>query len=961
MMFVSAWSPASSTQPIVLAPPRTDQLANPRVEGHLLPLGFVPNVGQYDPNVAFQGMGFSGSLFFSPSEIVWLLGEPTHVKNDRFNIPPSRSHSEQNGPTRLVRLRFLDASHSVQLLGQDLMRSKMSFFLGSDPTQWHDNVGVYGALIYRQIYLNIDLRLEITHDPRGIKGTYLVFPGANPKQIRWRYGGDVIARLDVGVGTVNIMSKEDGVHLWTESSPRAWQETERGRFPVRADYTMDENGNLGFRLGWYDPRYPLIIDPFIEFSTYLGGSGSEGVGDLAVDLLGNVYLTGFTNSADFPTTIDPGSLSATGHVFVTKLSPDGQEIIYSVILGGSGLSSGSGIAVDSAENVYLTGETTSPDFPIVQPLQSTLGGDRDAFVTVLNPSAENLLFSSYIGGDQADIGEEVEVKDNIIVGGLTYSSNFPTTSDARDRLLGGGSDGFILAIDRNNFSLGFSTYFGGSDLDSISDLAVGKDGSIYVAGVTYSRDLPTMNPLQPFPGSPENCSDYFCADAFVAQLAPDGTTLQYSTYLGGSSADGGTSLAVDSLGNIYIAGTTGSGDFPTTRAIQPEFTGGYDIFVSKISKSGNVLLYSTYLGGFGDESVLDIVIDSEDRANIVGYANSCIPALSYRQLGAVDGVFILLSPGGDEVEAYALIGGTGSENINTVALDAEGNIFLAGSTDSPDFPLVNALDSSLSGGQYVPDAFVMKVRRSLPLNPPPGERSVYLPIIYGPEPRLGIFGYVTSHSCGAGGISLELRFFNGSEWSTLATTVSAEDGFFSFPNAPSLAQGQKYYVRFVNDSDSKYVGAWGTYTLDSYQSGSNVFIGDFDISDVGLLSPDNGASLRLPITFSWGKRLYKTDSYEYNLFDYFNPALSLRSNPLGYVDSFTLQRRPPGFNLDTYYLWYVGVYDPDGGYGFSFYARWIKFSSSGASIGPLLPLPPFSKEIQGYDLGSLLPQERLNR
>jgi hypothetical protein len=347
------------------------------------------------------------------------------------------------------------------------------------------------------------------------------------------------------------------------------------------------------------------IDPSgsaLVYSTYLGGSGNDQGNGIAVDTAGNAYVTGLTSSTDFPTT--PGAFQAVCHgncevAFVAKLNLSGSALVYSTYLGGSGgIDSGSGIAVDSAGNAYVIGGTTdSTDFPTMNPLQPVYGGNGDAFVAKLNPTGSALVYSTYLGGSGQDNGTGIAVDSagNAYVTGYTSSTNFPTMNPLQPTY-GGHGDAFVSKIDPSGSALGYSTYLGGSGDDYGYGIAVDGGGNAYVTGYTSSTNFPTMNPLQPTYGGGEY-------DAFVVKINPSGSALVYSTYLGGTEAEVGYGIAVDSGGNAYVTGATDSTDFPTMNPLQPANAGSLDAFVAKINpQPSDVALFPPQLD-FGNQPV----------------------------------------------------------------------------------------------------------------------------------------------------------------------------------------------------------------------------------------------------------------------------------------------------------------------------------------------------------------------
>ena len=317
------------------------------------------------------------------------------------------------------------------------------------------------------------------------------------------------------------------------------------------------------------------------YSTYLGGSSTDRGAGIAVDAAGNAYVTGITDSADFPTTMGAfqTAVSGTGDFFVTKLNPTGTALVYSTYLGGSGSDSSPGIAVDAQGNAYVAGFTGGTDFPTTEgAFQTAITGSNDVFVTKLNPDGSALVYSTLLGGSRADVafGLAVDAAGNAYVAGWTESTNFPTTAGAFQTSFGGNRDAFVTKLNLTGSARVYSTYLGGSTLDQGRAIAVDAQGSAYVTGFTGSTDFPTTpGAFQTTPGP----------GAFVTKVNPSGTGLVYSTYLGGHFLDTGIAIAVDALPspNAYVTGSSGSGNFPTTAgAFQTTASGGSDAFVAKI-------------------------------------------------------------------------------------------------------------------------------------------------------------------------------------------------------------------------------------------------------------------------------------------------------------------------------------------------------------------------------------------
>lgn len=358
------------------------------------------------------------------------------------------------------------------------------------------------------------------------------------------------------------------------------------------------------------------------YSTYLGGSNSESSRCIAVDTAGNVYISGWTFSSDFPTTDAAFDTSFNGvfDIFVSKLNADGNSLLYSTYLGGSDEDDAFDIVLDLGNNVFITGYTLSTDFPVTEgALDTSFNGGRDAFVSKLHHSGTTLVYSTYLGGgyDEAGFGIAIDHYLNVYITGPTSSVDFPTTDGALDIKWNGGSDVFVSKINPTGKILLYSTFLGGSSSEAGYDIAVDSTGKAYITGDTYSSDFPTTF------GAFDTTYNDSC-DAFVSKLNADGSALLYSTFLGGSNSDYGESIAVDNVGNAYIAGSTESSDFPTTLgAFDTSYNGGsLDAFISKINKEGTGLLYSTFLGGSSSDGNFGIAIDAYRNVYVSGGTRS---------------------------------------------------------------------------------------------------------------------------------------------------------------------------------------------------------------------------------------------------------------------------------------------------------------------------------------------------
>ena len=455
---------------------------------------------------------------------------------------------------------------------------------------------------------------------------------------------------------------------------------------------------IGFHVGAYDRTRPLIIDPVLSYSTYLGGSGSDGGDSIAVDATGAMYVAGTTGSTDFPT-VD--AVPPQSDLFVAKLTPDGTALVYATILGGNrtiGARGGEGaeIAVDAAGAAYVTAETSSSDFPTVNAFQPAYNGLQDAVVVKLSADGSRLIYSTYLGGTGTEYSGAiaVDLAGAAYITGLTLSTDFP------GRLSGDPNGGFVTKLAPDGSALLYSTFIEGFPVD----IAVDSLGAAYVVSNAESSVIPSLGA-----GG--------AIDVFVSKLAPNGMSLIYSTRLGGSDSDWGLGIAIDASGAAYVTGYTASSDFPTMNAPQPQPGpgGGYDAFVVKIAPEGGAMIYGTYLAGHGFEYAWGIAVDTAGAAYVTGSTSSSdfptMNALQPALHGPSDAFVSKLSPDGASLVYSTYLGGGADDGGGGITVDLTGAAYVTGYTVSRDFPTVNALQPVKSEGLCVgdSDAFVVKI------------------------------------------------------------------------------------------------------------------------------------------------------------------------------------------------------------------------------------------------------------
>ncbi len=692
-----------------------------------LPLSFEANQGQTDSRVRFLSRGNGYSLFLTPTEAVLTLRGPAEAGSSGFHAAPGpaeRAALPPNGGA-VLRMKLLGSNPAPRATGLEELPGKSNYFIGNDPKQWRTGVPNYGKVRFESVYPGVDL--VYYGNQRQLEYDFVVAPGADPSAITLGFAG--AERLEIDSQGELALQTSAGEVRWHK--PVVYQEVGGVRQMVDGHYVRKGKEAVGFEVASYDPRHALIIDPVLIYSTYLGGSSGPEYGrGIAADSSGNAYVTGITQSADFPIFPNPGAfqpaLNGFQNAFVTKLNAAGSALVYSTYLGGSGFDEGNGIAVDSSGNAYVTGSTFSIDFPTLNAFQSIPGSNGDAFVTKLNAAGSALVYSTYLGGSFGDDGFAIAVDSsgNAYVTGLTRSAvNFPKMNAFQPAFGGGTSDAFVTKLNTTlmgNPSLVYSTYLGGSgDENSIgaggAGIAADSSGNAYVTGQTFSANFPIF----PNPGALDTTFGGGTSDAFVTKLNTTlmgNPSLVYSTYLGGSGQDIGRGVAVDISGNAYVAGATGSTDFPTLNAFQSTVGGA---FVTKLNATGSALVYSTHLGGISGVDAVGIAVDSSvvppnGFAYITGLANSGSLATSNAFQPAFGGgtsdafvaKFDTALSGSPSLVYFSYLGGTGFDQAWGIAVDSSGNAYVTGRTRSLNFPPANAFQAALGGFE---DAFVSKI------------------------------------------------------------------------------------------------------------------------------------------------------------------------------------------------------------------------------------------------------------
>jgi hypothetical protein len=628
-----------------------------------IPLGFEANRGQTDESVNFLARGAGYTLFLRPTEAVFVL---SHKGDSRVQQESRKAGLTGKGAELIA--GALDMSGATMSEPPAVLRMKL---VGSNERAAAEGSDeLIGKVNYFTGNDSSRWRTEIQTFGRVSYGE--VYPGidvvyyGNQRQLEYDFrvapGVDAQAvKLEFkGADKVEVNQAGDLLLTLGESTirqpkPLLYQEAAGVRRTVDGGYVVGADNRVGFQVGEYDAQQTLVIDPVLAYSTYHGGSGSDEGNDIAIDTAGNAYVCGNTSSTNFPTA---NAIQAT--------------------FGGANFE-----------------------------------GGRDGFVTKFNATGTGFVYSTYLGssGDDRCNKIAVDASGNAYVAGETTSDTFPRANAIQNEFGGGLSDAFVTKINALGTGLVYSTYLGGEIFDAAHALTIDSTGSVYVTGRTTSPHFPTLNPIQAaYSGGPGT-------DAFVTKINAEGSALVYSTFLGGNAGTeggftAGFSIAVDSTGNAYVTGQTRATNFPLANAKQGTFGGGFpdgDAFVTKFNAIGSAHLYSTYLGGSDNDIGFEIAVDSLGNAHVAGVTHSAnFPTGNAYQStlkGASDAFVTKYNAAGTAFVYSTYLGGTADESGNGIALDSSGNTYVAGGTSSTDFPLMNPIQNTMAGTF---DVFVTK-------------------------------------------------------------------------------------------------------------------------------------------------------------------------------------------------------------------------------------------------------------
>lgn len=689
-----------------------------------MPMTFESNVGQTDPRVDFLSRGSGYVVFLTPGGMVF-SARSQFVAN---TVAPTNTQLASNQPqsATVIQLNLVGANPTPVAVGENPQPGKANYFIGHDRSKWHTNVATYGKVHYKDVYPGIDL--VYYGNPSQLEYDFEVAAGANPRQIQFDIKGADSVSVDSN-GDLVLQTKQGALHV---KSPVLYQTFNNMKLPLTGGFSLKGSTRVGFSLQGYDPTKPLVIDPVLLYSTYLGGLANDQAVGIGVDSNGSAYVAGWTQSANFPLA-SQGPIPGATNAFVAKLDVSGSTLVYSDFIGGSSDDYAQAMTLDSGNNVYVTGYTCSNDFPIVNGFQSSMNGCWDGFISKVSADGSSLLYSTYLGGSNQTFPYAIAVdsSNDMYVAGGTYATDFPMQNAFQSSVSANqnnywGEYGFITHLTADGSSLVYSTYLAGNTnvvencgypcwpppITSIQGIALDASSNAYVTGSTNTYNFPTSQGAYMTSDNSSNDQQL----GFVSEFSSSGS-LVYSTYFGSTNGNSNSpnAIAVDSNGSAYVTGFAYSdGSFPVTtpNLCDPGTYGwscGYG-FVTKFNPTGTGLAYSTFLPLNNFANPQSIVLDAQNNAYILssvsgGGMNTVTPIEAYTN--QQDVLLTEIDPTGSIQLFGTYLGGNGNDYPGGIAVDAFGSIYVAGYTNSSDFPVTAAALQNSIGGNT--DAFVAKI------------------------------------------------------------------------------------------------------------------------------------------------------------------------------------------------------------------------------------------------------------
>ena len=686
--------------PVVLADQNvTENGTTPGAKLASMPISFIPNQGQFEDNVSYQVKTSDQVISFNQSGI-------------EFN------QGNSSGPVFML---LNNSSPEKKIIGLDQAAGKANFYYGTDSSKWVTGVNLSTGIMYKDVYPGINLTLSGTAG--HLKSEFTVNPGSEPSAITVQYQGLANMSLNANGDLILKTATKDII----DEAPVSYQVVNGQKVNVTSSYLIGADNTVTFNVGAYNKSIPLVIDPVLRYSLYFGGDGRDTGNSIAVDNKGYAYFVGTTwsdhlkyfktlnqtydsvNAQGFkqgsgPQSVQPYFGGGDKDAFVVKINPDGTDLEYITYIGGKGTDEGVGLTIDELGNTYIVGGTNSPDFPTKNAYRGTISGGYDAFVTKLDPTGQNIVFSTFIGGTSDDFGYgiAIDAKKNVYVTGQTHSWDYPVVNRYQLSPFGGLTDAFITKLNPDGNSIIYSNFIGGSAYDAGTALAVDQNGYACILGQTESKDFfITQNAFQ------KQLKGQF--NLFITKFDPEGKyPAAYSTYLGGSvSEDAGGVLPLKD-GSLVVTGVTKSKDYPTVNPVQGTLAGVQNGIISTINPDGTALTQSTYFGGTKVDRINGVASDAAGNIYVIGTTSSpdlpTVRAYQAKPGGASDAFVCKFDPKISQTVYVTYLGGADNDEGRAIAVTGEGDAYLVGYTESKNFPKVWPYQQNYGDGDR--DAFV---------------------------------------------------------------------------------------------------------------------------------------------------------------------------------------------------------------------------------------------------------------
>lgn len=668
-----------------------------------MPLVFIQNNGQFEDEVSYQTR--------SPDQVITVLSNGLE-----FNQSPGNSS---------VFMMLNGSNPDKKIIGINQLNGTANFYYGNDPSAWVTGVTLTSGVKYEEVYPGIDL--TVSGKEGLLKSEFILDAGADPGSIELVYQGQDNLTLDAVSGDLIIKTPSREIR---DEAPYAYQEINGTRTNVTCSYVIGEESTVTFSLGQYDSTYPLVIDPVMRYSLYFGGEARDQGNSIAVDENGCAYFIGTSwsqhmkflkgqksaGSADggdglsaqglAPGSVQPYFGGGDKDAFVIKINPDGTDLLYYQVIGGSGTDEGTGLTIDREGFAYIVGGTNSKNFPTKNAYRAQNAGKYDAWMAKIDPSGKDLVFSTYLGGEDNDYAFAVAIDNqkNVFLTGQTQSWNFPTVNRYQLSPYGGLSDAFITKFVPEGNSIVYSNFIGGSAYEAGSAVSVDSNGFACIVGQTESPNFPVIKPYQDKLHGP--------FDAFVTKFDPEGKyPASYSTYLGGNGWEDGRGIIAQPDGSLTVVGITKSKDFPTVKPIQPMLKGLQDGFITTLTPDGGSLSQSTYFGGSLIDTIFGIARDAKANIYVVGTTDSpdlpVVRAYQSKPGGSSDVMVAKFLPDISQSVYVTYLGGGSIDQGRAISVTREGEAYFTGYTESKNFPKVWPYQQNYGDGDR--DAFVVSL------------------------------------------------------------------------------------------------------------------------------------------------------------------------------------------------------------------------------------------------------------